>query len=429
MLLLDINDTAITLLQEGEMLYCEPGVAFVQRRGAIFGHEALAQARLHPRQSHSEFWQRLNADPVAPGGRGIANQADLVYLQMQAMRQTLHLPERSPLVVAAPAATTPQQLAVLLGIAAEAGFEVQAIVDASVAAACLHPVAAGCRMVDITLHRGIVTHLEVTTDQVQRGVVDEVPAVGLVALTEGWVDAVADRFVESSRFDPLRIAETEQQVFEQVAAGIQGEQAEFSIQVRHDDISRQVNVARRTFADKSEQRYALLARSIGAPTLLALTERTCKLPGLAAFLQAAGHDILPLPGNAVAAAVAAHAERIVPAETPDGARLIAALPLREAAAVPAEPGSAAPTHLLCGAVAMPLCARTNAREHPSCPNGAPMFHVRRDERGVAVVPAEQGSVLLNDARIDFEHPVAVGDTVVCGSTAFQLIAVLDQGAA
>ncbi len=424
MLLLDINDTAITLLQDGEELYSEPGVAFVDRRSAVFGHEALAQARLHPRQSHNEFWQRLNADPVTPGGRGIGNQADLVFLHLQAVRKTIRLPKRAPVVVAAPAATTPQQLAVLLGIAAEAGFEVQAIVDASVAAACLHPVTGACRVVDVTLHRGIVTHLEVAAGQVQRGAVDEVPAAGLAALTEGWVDAVADRFVESSRFDPLRIAATEQQVFDQVSAGIKAAHAEFSIHVRHDDVSRQVNVARRAFAEKSEQRYALLARSIGAPTTLAITERVRLLPGLATFLQAEGHAILPLPGNAVAAAVAAHAEHIVPTQATSGARLVAALPLHEAVDEPDETTSALPTHLLCGAIALPLGAHTNAHEHPSCPGGAPMFHIRRDERGVAVVPAEHASVRLNDASIDFEHAVAGGDTVACGSMTFQLITVL-----
>ena len=334
MLLLDINDTEITLLQDGETLYREPGVAFVSRRDVVFGNEALAQARLHPRQSHNEFWQRLNADPVTPGGRGIANQADLVYRHLQAVRRAIRQPKRAPIVVAAPSATTPQQLAVLLGIAAEAGFEVQAIVDAAVAATCLHPIATTCRVIDITLHRSVVTHLQVANGQVRRGTVDEVPAAGYAALTEGWVDAVADRFVENSRFDPLRIAATEQQVFEQVAAGIKSDQAEFAIHLRHDDITRQVDVTRRTFAEKSEQRYALLARSIaptmiGAPTMLAITERVRQLPGLAAYLQAAGHDILTLPGNAVAAAVAAHAERIVPAEAASGAQLIASLPLHE----------------------------------------------------------------------------------------------------
>lgn len=428
MLLLDINDTEITLLRDGETLYCEPGVAFVDRRNVIFGHAALAQARLHPRQSHNEFWQRLNADPVTPGGRGVGNQADLVYLHLQTVRKTIRMARRAPVVVAAPAAVTQQQMAVLLGIAAEAGFEVQAFVDASVAAAARQPLAGPCRVVDVTLHRGIVTHLQVGAGQVQRGTVQEVAAAGLAALTEGWVDAVADRFVESSRFDPLRIAQTEQQVFDQVAAGIEAEQVDFAIDVRHDDVSRQVHVPRQALADKSEQRYAVLARAIGAPTALAITARTRRLPGLAAYLQAAGHDILPLPDDAVATAAATHADLIVPAQAADGARLIASLPLHDAAHAPSAPAAAPPTHLLCGAVALPLGAQTNAHEHPSCPGGAPMFHIRCDEHGVVVAPDDHAAVFLNDARIDFEHPLAAGDTLTCGSVTFQLITILDRSA-
>ena len=239
------------------------------------------------------------------------------------------------------------------------------------------------------------------------------------------MDAVADRFVENSRFDPLRIAATEQQVFEQVAAGIKSDQAEFAIHLRHDDITRQVDVTRRTFAEKSEQRYALLARSI-APTMLAITERVRQLPGLAAYLQAAGHDILTLPGNAVAAAVAAHAERIVPAEAAGGAQLIASLPLHEAAE--ATPDAAPPSHLLCESIALPLRTQTHAQEHPACPGDTPMFHIRCDDRGATIVPAEDASVRLNDAHIDFEQSAAVGDTVVCGGATFQLISVLEPSA-
>ena len=197
--------------------------------------------------------------------------------------------------------------------------------------------------------------------------------------------------------------------------------------MRHNDISRQVDVSRRTFADKSEQRYALLARTLGAPTLLALTERARRMPGLAAFLQAAGHDVLPLPGNAVAAAAAAHAEHIVPAAPGDGAQLVTALPLQEADAR-GEGTPRAPTHLLCGGIGLPLREQTQAGEHPACSGGAPMFHIRRDERGTVVVPAENASVYLNDSHIDFEHAVAVGDTLVCGNAAFQLVAVLDRDA-
>ena len=173
-------------------------------------------------------------------------------------------------------------------------------------------------------------------------------------------------------------------------------------------------------------RQSKLHRTVGTPTVLAITERARRLPGLVAFLQAAGHDILPLSGNAVAEAAAVHAEYIVPAEPDDGARLITSLPLQEADTLAATPPS--PTHLLCGGIGLPLREQTQAGEHPACSSGAPMFHIRRDERGTVVVPAANASVRLNDAHIDFEHPLAVGDTLVCGNAAFQLVAVLDREA-
>ncbi len=436
MLVLDINDVEIALTQDGEALYREPGVAFVGRDGAVFGRQALAQSRLHPRQSHNQFWQRLNADPVKPSGRGVENQADLVYRHLQAIRTAAGIRERAEVVVAAPATATQQQLAMLLGIAVEAGFDIRAIVDSAVAAACRQPLAS--QVVDVSLHWGIVAALDIAdgddgTAHARRAAVDEIPAAGFATLVEGWVDVVADRFVESTRFDPLRIAETEQQVFDQVVAGIDAGDAEFSIDVDHQDISRHVNVARSAFAEKSAQRYRLLAQAIGAPTTLAITHRVRKLPGLTAFLQAAGHELAPLADDAVAAAVAEHAERIVPADATAAmdkrrtknasAKLISSLPIRSTA----DAGTATPvlpTHLLCGAVALPLGAEANASEHPAYAGGAPTFLVKRDQDGTTVVPTADATVALNGDRIDFEHPAVAGDVIACGGAEFQLIAVL-----
>ena len=421
-LLLDGNDAEITLTRDGQTLYREPGVAFVDRREIAFGRAALARSRLHPRQTHNEFWQRLNADPVTPAGRGAANQADLVYLHLQAIRAAAKLPKRVPVVLAASAAATREQLAVLLGIAAEAGFDVLSIVDPAVAAASAQPLAGASCVVDVAQHRGVATRLEVHADEVRRDAVDDVAGAGLNALLEGWVDVVADRFVESTRFDPLRIAHTEQQVFDQVAAGVEEDAAELLIEVRHDDVARQVRVPRSALAEKSAQRYGLLARALGAPTTLALTHRARRLPGLAAFLQTAGHEVAALPANALAKAAEAHAERLVSAQAGQGARLIAALPRQGASAAPA--AATAPTHLVCAGIALPLGAETHARDHPACPGGAPLFRILLGERGATVAPAPDAPVALNGARIDFAQPVAAGDRVTSGELAFLLVAVL-----
>ena len=434
MLVLDINDTEISLLDGNEVAYRAPGVALVDDDGAVFGHAAQAQSRFRPRQAHNEFWQRLNADPVAPSAPGVANQADLVYLHLSAIRAAAQLPSGAEVVIAAPSVVDPRQLAMLLGIIAEAGFDVRAIVDAAVAAAAAggpgYTLPGSLHVLDITLHRAVVTHLELSTDAatavLRRTGVDVVPATGLAALTDSWVDAVADRFVEDTRFDPLRIAATEQQVFDQVLAGVAAGGLDFDIEVTHRDVARKINVARRAFAEKAEQRYALLGQAIGAPTTLAITHRVRNLPGLAAFLQAAGHDIVALSEDSAAQAINAHEELIADTAQDNGAPLIVALPLGADADAANKERQAPPTHLLCGAVAVPLGDAVQAEEHPGYAGGAPLFRLERSSQGFSVAPHPQADVLLNSARIEFEHAVAAGDSIVCGHAEFRLIAVLDS---
>ena len=419
MLLLDINDTEITLNRDGEALYAEPGIALVERGRTQFGSEATAQSRLHPRQAHNEFWQRLNADPVTPAGRGVANQADLVYLQLRAIREAARL-DRADLVVAAPSTTTPAQLGLLLGIAAEAGFDVRAVVDAAVAAASTQSLTGSCRVVDIGLHRAFVTQIDLQDGEtVARGTVDEVPAVGFAALVEGWVDTVADSFVETTRFDPLRIAATEQQVFDQLLSGVRSNGAEITVAVEHDGLSREVNISRRALSQKSQQRYGLLATAIGAPSTLLVTHRVRRLPGVTASLQEAGHQIVALPADAVASAVQRHGEVFAP--DAGGAKLISSLALLSAPAESAATQRAQPTHLLCGALALPLGDEVNAAEHPASTRQAAGFRILKDGAGFRVVPNADARVRFNGEPLDFDRPVHAGDRIESDGDEFQLI--------
>ena len=420
MLLLDINDTEIRLSRDGHVLYAQPGIALVERGRTLLGDEASAQSRLHPRQTHTEFWQRLNADPVAPPGRGVANQADLVYLHLRGVLEAAEI-SRAELVVAAPSTVAPAQLGMLLGIAAEAGFDIRAVVDAGVAAASLQPLAASCRFVDITLHRAFVTELDVQDGIVTRGTVEEVPAAGFAALVEGWVDTVADGFVEGSRFDPLRIAATEQQVFDQLLAQVDASTPEVAVAVEHEGVSREVNVGRRALRQKSEQRYGLLATAIGPPTTLLISHRVRALPGLAASLQEAGHRIVAVPADSVASAVARHAALFAP--DAGGAKMVSSLPLLAESGERATRQRRVPTHLLCGAVALPLAEEVDAGDHPASTSAG--FRIQADGRGFRVVPGTDAVVRFNGEPLDFDRPAHAGDRIESGTDEFHLIAVVD----
>lgn len=425
-LVLDINDSEIALARDGEVVYRQPGVALVEGRRVLFGDAALARSRLHPRQAHSEFWQRLNADPVVPGGRGVANQADLVYLQLREMLAALGERSRPEAVAAIPPTASNAQLSLLLGIAGEAGLHLSAFVDAAVAAASARPLDGACRLVDLALHRATVAAVDVRQDDggrfhVRRVAADEVPAVGLASLMEGWIDAVADRFVESTRFDPLRVAATEQQVFDQVRDGVARQRSELTIQVRHGSAAHQVQIPWRAFAEKAEQRYRLLARGIGAPGPVLLTHRAQRPPGLVAFLEAAGYRVTRLPEDAALAGVRRRAEQFAAAS--DGARLVAALPAESAPTAPAA-NHRSPTHLLCDGVAMPLAQDMPAAAHPAA-GGANGFLIRRNGERLAVVPTGTAEVRLNDERMEFEQDAGAGDVIRCEGLEFRLIAVLD----
>lgn len=426
MLVLEANDAEVALLRDGEVVCSQPGVALVDGREVLFGDDALARSRLSPRQVHNEFWQRLNADPVAPRGTGVANQADLVYLQLQALRGALPPAQGSAeVVVAAPPTASSAQLSLLLGIAAQAGFQVTAFVDAAVAAASSVALAGPTRLLDLGLHRATVTTLALVEDahrepHVSRQAVDEVPATGLATLLEGWIDAVADRFVESTRFDPLRVAETEQQVCDQVRAGVEQEASEFAIAVAHGDSARQITISRRAFAEKAEQRYGVLARAIGAPGVLLVTHRAGRPPGLAAHLEAAGHRVLPLPRDALSRGLAAHAEHWAQA---DAVRHVTSLPARAAAATSTPTSPKPATHLLCQGVALPLADQTRAADHPAAP-GANGFRVKRNAAGFSVVPTA-ADVRFNGEPLEFERAAGIGDVVHTRGVEFHFIAVVE----
>jgi hypothetical protein len=70
------------------------------------------------------------------------------------------------------------------------------------------------------LHQCLLTSIN-TQDHVQRELVNIVPESGLLAMYSKLAQFIADQFVGQSRFDPLHAAATEQQLYNQIPAGLQ----------------------------------------------------------------------------------------------------------------------------------------------------------------------------------------------------------------
>ena len=421
MWILELNDAEITLSRDGNVAYQEPGIASLTGRTPAFGNDALATARLDPRRSENQYFARMNGEPVHATAPGVANQADLVYRHLRQIAQEAGL-DGAAVHLVVPSTSTPDQLGLLLGIAQEAGLEVASLLDAAVAAACTASLPAEARLLDVSLHRASVASLACEST-VRRTAAEEIGEAGFLRLLEGWVDAVADRFVAETRFDPLTIAAAEQQVFDQVYAAVARSSgaapAELTIEVVHRGDTRTVDLPLSVLAAKSAQRYEVLAQHVGAPTTLALTRRAQRLPGLTALLDGLGHTVVRLDAEASRAGVEASADTL---GAGDGVSFVSAVPAPDRVA-PAAVAETAGTHLLCGAVAVPLGDLCEAAAHPEAGGLGAAFRIERRENGHYVVPAAGVPVSLNGQPVGGEVAAGPGATIESGGRAFRIVRV------
>src|SRR4029434_6561627 len=68
--------------------------------------------------------------------------------------------------------------------------------------------------------RAVLTELSTETG-VTRQRVQDFAELGLGGLMEAWVNVIADRFIRDTRFDPLGIASTDQQLYRQLRGWLQ----------------------------------------------------------------------------------------------------------------------------------------------------------------------------------------------------------------
>ncbi len=419
---LELNDTEISLAQGLDVVYRQPGVAVVLDDRVSFGDAALEQTRLHPRQAQTQYWHQLSADPIAVGGRTIKNHADLVYQHLLEIKRLGNLPENEPVFVAVPSNTSPEQLSLLLGIANEASIQISALADLAVATASTLARPGHCTFLDNGFHRTILTRLEIN-GSVSRTSYSEAAETGFQALVEGWIDAVADLFVQETRFDPLRIADTEQQLFSHVLKNVASCVDEFLVEVSHAGESRRVAVTRSLLATKSSQRLDALLQQIGDPTTIVLSHRIARVPGLTEVLRAAGHDVNVVEPHAIFSAAMAHEKNS--AQSDGGVSFITQFASANSRDEPTNLKRVRPTHLLHGTEATSLSNVISDQNQTS--NNVRGFCIELEGSEYRVLPMAKAEVKINGVVIDSSTSVAVGDIIRSDSEEFQLIRVIQRG--
>ena len=207
--LLDCNDAALRLWQSGEAVW-SPGMVWFSEGRYQFGEAAWQQSRRSPREINSRYWHRLSTQPLSPALGPARHTADLVHAHLE---QVLGK-EPGSLTLAIPGAMESAQLSLLLGILETLPCQTRAVVHRSaLVGAC---VGNSCVHIELQLHQSSMTRIDVAAGVAKAGDTQILPGSGLLGLLDHIAEGIGHQFVEQTRFDPQKRAETEQVLYEAI---------------------------------------------------------------------------------------------------------------------------------------------------------------------------------------------------------------------
>ena len=304
---IEFNDSMLFASSEKQLLFAEPGCAVVEAGAITFGVEARRTAYTRPGTFHDRYWHDLSEAALARGAPPLETSADLAFAQLTRLWQTCG-PGISAVGLAVPVYWDKQQLALLLGLSAEASIPVQALV--SIPVATTRREYPGCEL----LHIDLSAHATTLSRMTQQGAAaidhsEIFSDLGTAALERSCAEYFARRFLACSRFDPLHAAESEQNVYARSADWLallnRESEAELTFDYRgntfHATVSR-ADLGRRIQHRMQPLIQALRARlQADRPTALQLNAGFAGFPGLAELLaELPGCDVFVLERGAAA---------------------------------------------------------------------------------------------------------------------------------
>jgi len=451
-LAIDINDAGIAVADATGVLGVEPGFAVVDRGRILTGDEAVALARLRPRQASNRFWSSLSLEPGSAGA-DLPSAAELAHAQLAAIWQKAgHA--RTDVLLVVPAGYRSEQLGLLLGLAQECGMPVRALVD--VAAAAGHRPYADRQLVylDAGLYRVTATVLEQGADVAVRAE-HALLQSGLNSLMDAFARRIADAFVRATRFNPFRNGETEQALYDRLPGWLDAwrteERLELKLPYGGDDA--RVTVERDEVLGVAAGFYRGVAQLVAQSResdrglVVLVSDRLARLPGLVgelARIDDARIEVLE-KGHAARSALLT-----APQVNGTEVKLLKRLPWRAAPAEAAAGRASAPspvaiesraTHVVHGGTAYRVGARgivvgreTDAARRtimvPDNHSGVSRVHaeVALRDGELKLRDLSRYGTYVNEKKVAGEVVLQPGDVVRVGSPGIELRAVVVEAA-
>ena len=286
MAVLELNDWNLQLFKDdGTLIWSEPAAALYVKDELIFGDRALQGCRLQPQSFADQYLARLGTEPLNNPLGDLKTQADLVYQHLK----TIDVNQETTVLV--PSHLSNEKLGIFLGIANRAGIAVKNFVDTALAyaldTASGHPL----HVLDIESHRASLT--QISLEGTQRSVVSNrsFESIGFAPILNGWLNVIANEFIQKTRFDPLHFAQTEQQLYDKVKSYlIEEPQDDLQIELTQDKQNRQATISKGLLIDKLNSKVQQL--DFSEVSSLALTPRVLQVPGLLETLRSTVPQVL-----------------------------------------------------------------------------------------------------------------------------------------
>lgn len=268
MALLDTRDAMVTLWNDEEALR-SPGFVLLDGGEYHFGNDALGQARLRPRDVNNRFWWQLGTQALKPALGPARHTADLVHAHLKALHAQAGAPEE--LALAVPDSMPREQLSLLLGIAQTCDFRPVGLVSRSLLLAIGAGMNERCLHLELQLHQGVINELQPQDGQLTLVRSTALPSCGLLALQERCVSAIASSFIQQTRFDPRRRADSEQVLYNQLPDILQtlAERGESSVDIE----GNRCRVVSASLENVTERLTEALSQALGSNDMPVLIDR------------------------------------------------------------------------------------------------------------------------------------------------------------
>ncbi|MGD9228050.1 MAG: FHA domain-containing protein [Desulfobacterales bacterium] len=282
------------LLKIDENSFESPGFALPEKNRLTVGRAAERKAHLYPRQILNNFWDQLNTEPFEQPSSFAQNHAEIAFEHFAHIWETVKH-HGQEMVIAVPGFYTREHLGFILGITRELSIPVRGFISLAVAAVPDRLPEGLLLHLDIHLHRFEITRLQRTGQLSQKDTVS-LEGNGLSKLYRGWVDAIAEEFVRTTRFDPLHQAATEQELYDRLPGVLTQLNQNPSVHFEMTGGSKiyPVTLTRDMFYKKGAPVFQEFQRLIGRfydrygknepGAVLILTDRVARLPGITHML-------------------------------------------------------------------------------------------------------------------------------------------------